>query len=924
MIPDSPEEEEPDVSQYVDLLMRQAVAEDSRDNIWDVVGERAAVVWRQRIEESRGLPKVVVRGGNGRQLDVLVDIEHPNPGEDGQPVLIDAHALIDSGCTASCIDVGFVKRYDIPTQPYIKPIPIFNADGTSNDGGLIREYTVLKMYFGDHEEDIRLAVTNVASSNVFLGHDWLKKHNPDIDWRTGVVKFTRCPEECQTSSQSTQSDGEHIRGAEMKGAVKWPSYLEGSADVFSEENFERLPDHRPWDHAIELKPDFKPSDCKVYPLTKKEQEEQREFIEQNLASGRIRPSKSPMASPSFFIGKEDGSLRFIQDYRKLNEGTIKNKQPLPLINELIDKVKNAKYITKLDVRWGYYNIRIREGDEWKAAFKMNLGLFEPTVMFFGLCNAPATFQTFMNHIFHDLIAKGVVVVYLDDILIFSDDLEEHRRRIQQVFEILRTNHLFLKPQKCEFEVNRVKYLGHIIGNGEVRMDPKKTQAVKEWPAPQNVKELQQFLGLGNWLRRFVKGYSAIVKPLTSLTGKAEWKWEAEQQAAFEELKEKLTSPPVLAIPNEKDPFRVEADASDFATGGVLLQQQEGVWRIIAYRSEALSEAERNYEIYDKEMLAIVQALKEWRQYLLGADLPFEIWTDHANLTYFRGPQKLNRRQARWQSELSEFNFTMVHKPGTSMGKADALSRRADYDHGEGDNENVVFLKQEWLVRGIVQTSRDALLERIKEAQERVEEDVLPKVLVLQNGVWQTASTGKVFVPEEMREEVMKEFHESPLAGHPGGRKTIQLVNRNFWWRTLRKDVETYVRGCDRCQRTKASRAPKTRVLHPNEIPEAPWQVVTVDLIGELPESNGYNAICVIVDRFSKQMHAIPTTTKLTAAGMAKIYRDQVFRLHGLPRKIIHDRGTQFDATMMKELYKLLHIEGNPSTAYHPQTDGQTE
>ena len=172
----------------------------------------------------------------------------------------------------------------------------------------------------------------------------------------------------------------------------------------------------------------------------------------------------------------------------------------------------------------------------------------------------------------------------------------------------------------------------------------------------------------------MKRYSSIVKPLTSLTGKAEWRWEDEQRAAFEELKDRLTNPPVLAIPNDEDPFRVEADASDFATGGVLLQQQEGIWKVIAYWSEALSAAERNYEIYDKEMLAIVQALKEWRQYLLGSNVPFEVWTDHANLTYFRSPQKLNRRQARWQSELSEFNFTLVHKPGTTMGKADALSR----------------------------------------------------------------------------------------------------------------------------------------------------------------------------------------------------------------------------------------------------------
>ncbi|KAL5498856.1 hypothetical protein ACEPAH_1374 [Sanghuangporus vaninii] len=439
------------------------------------------------------------------------------------------------------------------------------------------------------------------------------------------------------------------------------------------------------------------------------------------------------------------------------------------------------------------------------------------------------------------------------------------------------------------------------------MDPKKTIAVQEWPIPKNVHEVQQFLGLGNWLRRFVEGYSSVVKPLTSLTGKAEWRWGEEQQKAFEELKKRLTNPPVLVIPNNEDPFCVEADASDFATGGVLLQKQEGRWKVVAYRSSTFLDAEQNYEIYDKEMLAIVQVLKEWRQYLQGANQPFEVWTDHANLTYFKAPQKLNRRQARWRLDLAEFDFTLVHKPGKTLGKADLLSRRADYDKGEHDNEDVTFIKSDWLVRATIETSRDALMERIREAQKEMSEEDKPSGLVMRDGVWSKEVTVKVlttsskkfwniFIPTSVREVVMKECHDSTLAGHPGANKTVSM----------------------------ALRVTRARVLHLNEVLEAPWQIVTVDLIGELPESNGFNAICIVVDRFSKQIHAIPTMTKLTAEGMARIYRDQVFRLHGLPKKIIHDRGVQFDAKMMKELYKLLHIEGNPSTAYHPQTDSQTE
>ncbi|KAL5520967.1 hypothetical protein ACEPAF_2970 [Sanghuangporus sanghuang] len=266
------------------------------------------------------------------------------------------------------------------------------------------------------------------------------------------------------------------------------------------------------------------------------------------------------------------------------------------------------------------------------------------------------------------------------------------------------------------------------------MDLKKTTAVQEWPIPRNVHELQQFLGLGNWLQRFVKDYSSIVKPLTGLTGKVEWKWGEEEQRAFEELKSRLSSPSVLAIPNKEGPFQVEADASDFASGGVLLQRQDDKWKVIAYRSSTFLEAEHNYEIYDKEMLAIVQALKEWWQYLQGAKKPFEVWTDHANLTYFRSPQKLNCRQARWRLDLTKFDFTLVHKPGKMLGKADILLRQADYNKGERDNEDVTFIRDEWLVRGTVETSKDVLIEKIRKAQAKVNEKERPMNLVFVDGL----------------------------------------------------------------------------------------------------------------------------------------------------------------------------------------------
>jgi hypothetical protein len=277
-----------------------------------------------------------------------------------------------------------------------------------------------------------------------------------------------------------------------------PSHYHDYKDIFDEKYFDQLPERRIWDHAIELTEDFKPVDCKVHPLNPSEQKALEEFIEENLSSGRIRPSKSLMASPFFFVKKADEKLCPTQDYQKLNEATIKNQYPLPLIGELIDKLKGVKHFTKLDVQWGYNNVQIKEGDKWKAAFRMNIGLFKPTVMFFRLMNSPATFQAMMNNLFHDLIMEGKVVIYLDDILIFSKDINEHHKITQWVLQILRENKHSLKPEKCKFEKQETKYLGMIIGNGQICMDPTKVQAISKWPNPKNKKELQQFLGFTNF------------------------------------------------------------------------------------------------------------------------------------------------------------------------------------------------------------------------------------------------------------------------------------------------------------------------------------------------------------------------------------------------------------------------------------------
>jgi hypothetical protein len=703
--------------------------------------------------------------------------------------------------------------------------------------------------------------------------------------------------------------------------------------------FDQLPPRRPWDHAIELTPGAKMVDCKIYPLNPSEQKQLDEFLKEQLETGRIQPSKSPMASPFFFVKKKDRTLRPVQDYQKLNEMTIKNRYPLPLISELIDKLSEAKYFSKMDVRWGYNNIRIKDRDTWKAAFRTNRGLFEPLVMFFGLTNSPTTFQTMMNDIFREEIAEGWVVIYMDDILVFSKDKNEHQEQVKRILEKLRQHQLSLKAEKCYFEKEEIEFLGLIISEEGIRMDPHKVKAITDWPIPTTKRELQQFLGFVNFYRRFVKGFAKIAKPLTKLTGKTDWLWMELQQKAFQELKNEVTSERVLIIPKPGKPFRMETDASDFVIAAILSQlDDEGRWRPVAFLSRSLNDAERNYEIYDKEMLAIMHRFYEWAHYLKGNDEITEVLTDHQNLTFFRKLQNLNRRQARWIMDLQEYNFTIKHRPGKANTKADLLSQRAGFPKGEKDNEDVILLKENHFRNIEIRLNEESrewldLRSEIKKIHRRyynkqVKQGIKQKDPNFKkdefNDYWMWKERIYIPINQTLRERAIRWCHDEPMAGHPGIAKTLELTTRTFWWPNMKKDIEKYIKACHECQISKPDQQPRAAPLQPNEIPSEPWAVISIDLIGPLVPSKGKDMILVIIDRFSKKAYFLPCNTTITSQGVANLYRDHIFKEHGLPKKVISDRGSQFVSGFMKGLYQNLGIEANPSTAYHPQTDGQTE
>jgi len=471
------------------------------------------------------------------------------------------------------------------------------------------------------------------------------------------------------------------------------------------------------------------------------------------------------------------------------------------------------------------------------------------------------------------------------------------------------------------------------------MDPVKVAGVREWPIPENKTDVQAFLGFVNFYRRFIQDFSAKARPLFDLTRSEQvWTWSRREQAAFEDLKTAITTAPVLMFPLDSEPFWIEVDSSDFATRTVLSQQSatDGKWHPVAFYSKSLSSVERNYEIHDKKMLAIICALEEWRHFLEEATHPVEIWTDHKNLEYFMMAKKLNRHQARWSLHLARFDFLLHHCPGRTMGKPDALSRRADHKNRASDNENVVLLRPEFLavhaLEGVELTGiEQKILSNIrKRNRDRDQEEPIAKAArelrrsangTVHSLEWLNIDgllrfRGKIYVPwsPDLRRQIVALCYDPQIAGHPRHWKTLELVSWNYWWPQMSRYIGQYVSTCDLCLWTKPWRHSPVGELQPLSVPDEWWDTLSVDFVVELPESSGHDTVMTVVDSVSKRVYFVPTYTMVTVEGAARLFLHYVWKLHGLPKRVVSDCRSQFVTSFTKELYRLLGIRLSSSTA----------
>lgn len=736
-----------------------------------------------------------------------------------------------------------------------------------------------------------------------------------------------------------------------------PSQFTDYLDVFSKEGSDTLAPHRPYDHRIVLEKDphqlgYSP----LYKMTTEELKVLKEYLVDNLHKGFIGPSQSPYAAPVLFVRKPNGSLRFCIDYRKLNEITRKDQYPLPLIDETLARISRAKVFTKLDIRQAFHRIRIHPDSEELTTFRTRYGSYCCKVLPFGLTNGPATYQRYMNDVLFDYL-DDFCTAYLDDILIYSDDELEHETHVKKVLQRLRDAGLQVDLKKCEFSVTQTKYLGFIISTDGIEVDPEKVSVVKDWKQPTTVRGIQSFLGFCNFYRRFIRDYGVIAKPLVNLTkNHIPFKFDATCEESFQELKNRMTSAPILRHYDSNLRSMIETDASDGVVAGIFSQlHPDGQWYPVAYFSKTMTPAECNYEIHDKEMLAIVKSLDHWRPELERTHSRLQILTDHKSLEYFMTTKRLTGRQARWAEALSNYYFTIMYRPGKENGKADALTRMED----EVDSQNDV--KTEYRTRALL--SRDQIDRRILQdlgidpggvEVADVEEDDLNEPLGLIDRILranreteslaalrkeaETEGTDlaledglllhgeQLLVPDvdNLRTELIREAHDHLTTAHPGRDKTYQLLRAKYYWRGMISDIQRYIRNCHPCRRAHVPRDKTPGMLHPLPIPDHPWQHLTMDYKSMPEDEYGFDNIFVVMCRLSKESITIPCHRTDTAEDLARLFIPHIWRYKSFPESIVSDRGPQFVSKFWNEFCRILGIKIKLSTAFHPETDGQTE
>jgi len=691
-------------------------------------------------------------------------------------------------------------------------------------------------------------------------------------------------------------------------------------------------------HTIEID-NCRPIKQRAYRQAFVERQKTTKIIDELIKDGIVEPSSSPWSSPVVLVKKKDDSLRFCVDYRKLNAVTKKDNYPLPRIDDALDRLHGAKYFSSLDCDQAYWQVEVDEKDQEKTAFITPDGLFQFKYMPFGLCNAPATFQRLIDVVLGTL-KWTISLVYLDDIVVYSSNFDEHIVNLSKVFLALRKANLKLKPAKCKLADNKLLFLGHIISDQGVAVNPAKVNAVSDFPTPKCKKDVQSFVALCSYYRRFVKNFAKIAKPLHKLTeDNIKFQWNDEAEHAFTTLKSKLVSSDVLAYPDDDAETKIHCDASKLGLGATLVQIQDGIERVVAFASRSLKKYEKNYSATELECLAAVFAVERFRQHLYGKK--FEIVTDHCALCYVFKLKDPGSRLAKMAMRLQPYDFTVVYRSGKKHIDADCLSRNPVDPAPATDEPSIGFSDLLCKIDGpyeldFVQLQNDdknfskirnQILTRKENANESndddcdeymIKDDILYKINDNEDGkLW------RLCIPSSMRKKVMDEIHVSTI-GHLGLLKTYMLLKARYYWPKMYKQLRKYINSCKECQffNRRGGLVPgPMQLVAP---PALAFHRVGIDFQGPYPITKNRNTyIFVIIDHLTRYVEAWPVKNVTSKCAISILEECVIFK-HSCPKEILCDQGSSFTSAEFKEFCKSYHIKLVYTSAFHPNTNGVCE
>lgn len=635
-------------------------------------------------------------------------------------------------------------------------------------------------------------------------------------------------------------------------------------------------------------------------------------VKQMLEDGIIELSQSAWSSPVLLVPKKDGQYRFCVDYRRLNRVTRKDAYPLPYMSTILDKLRNAKYLSSLDIKSAYWQVPVaKESREYTAFTIPGRGLYQFKRMPFGLCNSPATFQRLLDSVLGPELEPHVFV-YLDDVVVVTETFEKHLEILKEIFERFMRAKLTVSEEKCFFCRPELRYLGYVVDHLGLHVDPDKVKAILNIPSPKNTTEVRRIIGIASWYRRFIPAFATLVAPMTALLSKnKKWLWSEECEQSFQQIKSALVSAPILTCPDFNLPFMVQTDASSFGIGAVLSQQHKDGEHVICYISRSLTRQERNYSTVERELLSVVYAVEKLRPYLEG--YKFTVITDQHSLIWLHNLKEPRGRLARWAVRLQQFDFDIIHRKGKDHVVPDVLSRTVP----EIDLIRSTDIKDKWyknLCKKICEN-------HLKYPQWRLADNKLFKYVSCQNSqISDVNDSWKEVVPKEMRTSIIRENHDAATAGHAGIYKTYERLKLRYYWPKMKADIARYIRKCSVCLKHKPllNSPPGFMGKHPEV--NKPWQMISIDLFGPLPRSTqGYKYIFVVTDTFSKFSLFFPLRTA-TAAAVSRIIEEQVFLVFGCAQYVICDNGPQFQSNLFKKLCENYNVSIIFTPYYHAQAN----